>query len=362
MVQPNITLRQLLEGGDPERRKVFAALDRSIGSLAANENSAQYSYPSASQALEAFKRTRELATSGTVNNATIGGHLDELAVGMRLWCYEKGKVPGLLRIFRWEKGSAILDLSRSLQATLVSDKPLSFFVLIRPILEQVAATAICTAELTDLLDAPANDPEGKHKSIVEADVIVSRRGKGTRIDWQNYLTKSLRAGKKKSYKPDPDSVDLTATDLMNTIDRLDKRIKGARKAYEFASEFAHPNIGSHLLFVASTEEAYLADGVKLWTRYYTRDTPEYALAGLRGQFLELLEIVSEAIDLAQEDFAAMRRHELKLKKRVKEVIRICIKRNPFLFHLDEPCPCFSGSSFGTCCGKKTRAIHKQRLA
>ena len=361
MAEQRESLLDLLVAGDALRTQKFEELDAVICAIAKTDPTTQYQYASATQSIESFQWATNFATSGNLESNNFSANKNKLAISMRLWCYDKGKTPSLMKAFRWEKNTAILDLSRSMQAALASSSLLSFIVLIRPILEQVAAASSCTTELEKLLSTEVVSLEEKSDKIIEAAVIVSRRGKGTRIDWESYLAKSLKEGKKKSYKPEVGSVDLTASDLMKTIDSLDKRIKGARKAYEFASEFAHPNIGLHLLYVDSADRTVLTDGLTLWNRKYHRDSPRYAITQLRDRLLELVDITTESIHAFRIDFDKMRKQELTVSKLAKEIIRTSVKRHPLLFHLREQCPCFSGDAFSACCGKKVRGIHKQIL-
>jgi hypothetical protein len=261
----------------------------------------------------------------------------------------------------WTKRAVIVDLLISLQTALSGVNIISAITLVRPILEHVAAVSIAAHEILSLFDKTDLATKDKSDKIIRLCEIISKRGKGTRVDWETYLTKSLRTGKKKSYKAEPGTVDLTALDLMNSIDHLDKKIKGARKAYEFASEFAHPNVGSHFIYAKSASYATLSDGIRIWDRISCRDCPENGIGELRERLIEMLQISLESIEVLKENVKNLENTRKIVIKWTKEVVRNGISNHPLIFNLKEPCPCFSGMEFGSCCGKKVKAIHRRML-
>lgn len=356
------SIREYLSDKNPEYRSTFDNLDSVLSSLLNDRSSVHYKYASAQQSLAAFRRTTQLVSSGELTPENIERHNDELAFGMRLFLYDKGKASSLLNTFIYTKRAAIKDLGTSLQNAVAGLNVISSIVLVRAILEQVAAASVATKEINKIFDFNELTVNEKSERIILLCEIVSKRGKGTRIDWKAYLSKSLREGKKKSYKVEDGAVDLTASDLMNNVDILNKSVKGARKAYEFASEFAHPNIGAHFLYVQSASSKVLADDIRIWERISARDFPKDGIDALEERIVELFEIAVEAISHLNILIDQLEAKQKTIKTWVKDIIKKGIDNQPLIFNLKEPCPCFSGQEFGKCCGKKLKALHRRLLA
>lgn len=362
MMGSQTSIRDYLSDKNSDYRSTFENLDAVLSNLLNDRTSVHYKYASAQQSLEAFRRTTQLVSSGELTPDNIDKHNDELAIGMRLFLYDKGKASSLLNTFIYTKRAAIKDLGASLQNTVAGLNIISSIVLVRAIIEQVAALSVATKEINTLFDFEELTVNEKSDKIISLCEIVTKRGKGTRLDWEAYLSNSLREGKKKSYKAEEGAVDQTASDLMNNVDFLNKSVKGARKAYEFASEFAHPNIGAHFLYVQSASFKILADDIRIWERISARNFPKYGIDALEERIVELLEIAVESISHLNILINELEAKQKTIKQWVKEIIKKGIDNQPLIFNLKEPCPCFSGLEFGKCCGKKLSSLHRQLFA
>lgn len=358
-METQTSIRDYLSGKNQGHRSIFENLDAVLSNILNDRSEVHYKYASAQQSLEAFRITTELESSGELTPDNIGKYNDELVIAMRMFLFDKGKASGLLKTFVYTKRATIKDLGTSLQTAVSGLNIISAIVLVRATIEQVAAASVANSEINKLFDYQGLTTDEKTERINSLIEIVSKRGKGTRIDWEAYLLKSLREGKKKSYVAEEGTFDLTATDLMNNIDFLNKIIKGTRKAYEFASEFAHPNVGAHNLYIQSASYRTLSDDIRIWERVSARDFPKKGIDLLEERIVEMLEIAIESISYFLIIAGELEAKQNTIRNWTKEIIKNGINNHPFIFTLKEPCPCFSGLEFGKCCGKKVKALHKQ---
>ena len=255
------TIKEYLTSKNSDRASKFQKLDDEIKSILNENSSLLCKFISQSQVIKENKKFTNLVDSGEITASNITKYNDETAIAMRSTLYSIGDAHGTLLKFLYTRKSAIHDLGTSLQDSLSGMNITSSIVLMRAILEQVANTLYVTNNIEKTLNTAHKNTMEESHILGAIGEIVASKGKGTRIDWNEYLSKSLRDGKKKSYKPQDGTVDVTASDLMKTIDDLDKTIKGARKGYEFASEFAHPNIGGNYIYSQSAHSTKLVDGL-----------------------------------------------------------------------------------------------------
>lgn len=339
--------------------RIFEKFNSLLTLLLKDESKIHFRYASARQSINAFMRMNEIVSSNDVDQNNILKYHDDIVVGMRLYLYDKGKTSGLLDAFIHAKRAVIRDLGTSLQAALSGINIVAAITLIRPILEHAGAACIANNKICKLFENQTPTVSDKTDILIKVCEVVSKRGKGTRIDWQTYFDKSLREGRKKSYKRDEGSIDLTASDLMKNIDYLDKSVKGARKAYEFASEFAHPNVGTHFIYTNTVSCITTGDGIRVWDRISTKQLPEYGIDIFQDRIVEMLEIVLDAMACTLDYLVELEKKQKTIRRWTKEIIREGIRNHPLIFNLNEPCPCLSGMKFGKCCGKKVKSLHKK---
>lgn len=253
--------------------------------------------------------------------------------------------------FRWSRASTIEELATQAHQS-AKDKSLHVAIMaLRSILEVSGNAALLERDLQQHAE-PKDENVGRMEWLSEFESLVDGRLAGMRVDYSALMKKGLRGTGKFSYKPREFEADQTAKDLLNGVDELDKRVKGARVAYDFFSEFAHPNLAS------------------VWTHYDRRemkikvmDIHGYAVHHQRRHvgavFLdEFGPVVAEGIEIAGECVDELLRIDLVLKKQggsiarhAKKAIREIIKLDPSAFDSRELCPCNSGKNIQQCCGK-----------
>ncbi|WP_152206563.1 SEC-C domain-containing protein [Marinobacter changyiensis] len=360
------SLRDYLENQSPKFIDAFERFDLATSKILVGNRGCRYRYPSASQSFQAFQwisNEGQKDYTGGEFQQFIAENNEKFAEAIRLSIYSAGKLPELFDLMLWEREAAIKDLASQFRTSFDCSSILGVFLIGRAILEQVGRVITTKQRVLLELEQGESLPESEMVNhYLALDEILSLRSKSTRIDWQVYLNESLKDGKKKSYKAKDGELDLTATDLLNSIDQLNKQVKGARKAYELASEFAHPNIGTRNLFIDKASRRVLSDGVILWERTYSNELPEAGITMLQERLLEFVEICCESIELCSSATTSLRKKRPTLDKFIKRFVRNSIDNHPLVFLVSEPCPCFSGKKYMECCGKSHRKLFRSQGA
>ena len=146
------SIRDYLSDKNLAHRSTFENLDAVLLNILNDRLVVQYKFASAQQTLEAFSRMNELESSGDLTPGNVDKYNDEIANGLRLFLYDKGKASGLLNAFIYTKRAATKDLGTSLQSAFSGLNITSVILLARAIIEHVAAASKATSEINELFD------------------------------------------------------------------------------------------------------------------------------------------------------------------------------------------------------------------
>lgn len=346
-----LKVREFLIEKEPNCSKLFENLDKCLQSIMSDDHQLTVGRVTYAQSLQAFKFVSELDASGQHPASYSNSQKRGLGQSIRLVMYHKGSVIAELEAFIYVKRAVIKDLLTAFLNAINGPNIISALVLVRPVLEHVSALNSVFQEIGPLLDGKNLSLNDKYEKLSQLEEVIATGGKGTRIDWESYFKKSLRSGKKKSYKPVEGAIDHTASNLMQNIDLMDKSVKGCRKAYEFASEFAHPNGGPNLIYYKSSYSEELKDGIQLnhITRY--SNFPEQGMEVMQPRLIEICEILVESLGMYEDQLRKLERKKMLVSKWVSQLTKGSASNHPDAINSKEPCPCFSGKIFGKCCGK-----------
>jgi hypothetical protein len=226
-------------------------------------SSITYNYPGRLKFVEVSNEIRErLITDPDLSGAMLSDK-KKLAGWKRTHLYELGAVSSMLAVYLWTKRSVVADIGELLVESLKGTSFLLPFILVRPILEHAGNLILFSKKRDELKLVELNKPKDKEYLLIDYSALLARSGKATRIEWGTMMTTPIDIGKTKSFKPGLAELDVTAEGLMQGIDQLDKKIKGARKAYDLASEFAHPNVGPHQIFIREAKSTKIDEYVTL---------------------------------------------------------------------------------------------------
>ena len=253
--------------------------------------------------------------------------------------------------FRWSRASNVEELATQAYQSAKDNSLLVALTALRSILEVSGNAALLERDLHDLAE-PKDENVSRLDWLSEVETLIDGRIAGVRVDLPALIKNGLRGTKKISYKPGEFELDQTAKDLLKGVDVLDKRIKGTRAAYEFFSEFAHPNLASVWTNYDRTELKMQVSDIHGYAVHHQRRHVGAAFLDTFGSVVtEGIEITGECIDeLLRIDLVFKKEGEA-MAKHAKKAIREIIKREPAAFDSRELCPCNSGKNIQQCCGK-----------
>ena len=355
-MQPNpssaLSLRQVLEEGDEHLSSALKRLDDIERELVrAGSFDFRSALPSdivdslvrAGAALQASGITnQDQAASFVVPPEVIAAHV-----------YNVGRTANLLHAFRWTKKKAIAECLGSVKFSLDHDSLLPALVLARTILEQVGTYALFQRDVSCLTPADES-PNAAGDWVLDIQHALLPRAMGTRIDWADYFSNGLKGKGRKGYKANEGYFDQGAKDLLNGIDLVDKSVRGIRNAYEFLSEYGHPNYPSYQLGVVSAELTPHRHGFRMLRKVYAGDrTPRFAVEEQRFLLRDVWELLVAALEhflVLDKKFADIQKE---VGKKTHSWVRKTLRKHGTgtVFRYADPCPCFSGKIVGCCCGK-----------
>jgi hypothetical protein len=222
---------------------------------------------------------------------------------------------------------------------------------IRSILELVGNTALLEKKI-GLLSEGGEDENALIEWIHNVEDVVDESLLGVRIDYRTLADRGLRSNKKNAYKPLAHEKSLEAKDLLNGVDHLGKVVLGARNAYDFLSEFTHPNLISVWThYDVITPNMSIGDLHMYSVRHQAGSVGEEFLKQFGPILIEAIDIAIDSINHLQKISVDLNERANMLDAKVRRVIRKAIKKNPQFFNRTESCPCHSGKVIRYCCGK-----------
>ena len=353
-----LSLRQVLEAGDEQLFSALKRLDDLERDFAGTESfEFRSAMPSdtvdslvrAGAALQASGITNQDQTASfVVPPETVAAHI-----------YNVGRTANLLHAFRWTKKKAIAECLGTVKFSLDHDSLLPALVLARTILEQIGTYALFHRDVSCLTPADES-PNAAGDWVLDVQHALIPRAMGTRIDWADYFSNSLKGKGRKGYKAKDGYFNLGAKDLLNGIDLIDKSVRGVRNAYEFLSEYGHPNYPSLQLGVVSAELTPHRHGFRMLHKVYTGDrAPRFVVEEQRFLLRDVWELLVASLDHFLELDKKFADIQKEVSKRTHSWVRKALRKHSAdtIFRYADPCPCFSGKIVGCCCGKGVMRIH-----
>lgn len=257
--------------------------------------------------------------------------------------------------FRWSRVSTVQELTDHAHWAAKNNSLLMAMMALRSILEVSGNVILLETDIRQL-NEPKNENIARMEWLGAFEYLVDGRLMGRRVDYSLLIRNGLRGPRKFAYKPGAMEADQTAKDLLNGVDALDKRIKGARAAYEFFSEFAHPNLASVWIHYDRTEtKIKVLDIHGYAVHHQQRKVGGYFMDTFGSVVSEGIEIVSECIDELLRMDLVLETNGENMARHAKKAIREIVKHNPSAFDSREMCPCSSGKNIQQCCGKLIKA-------
>jgi hypothetical protein len=227
---------------------------------------------------------------------------------------------------------------------------------LRCLIERVGH-AVSLADVIKNLPTMPISPEAPLKPLIDVSTPIIRALYGTQRNWEKLVEVDFRkaSSKEVAYSIPDEEWSIRASNVMNAIDKLEKRIRGARLTYEVLCEFGHPNRGD--LYGATVAAQATAD--YHGTRHINRTlnfgpktligssdiqvvidkVMEIAVDVVRSlpNILDEIEVVSDYATKITQDFAH----------------RVANRNYKHLFTNRDPCPCLSGLRVRDCSRRRT---------
>jgi hypothetical protein len=279
----------------------------------------------------------------------------ELLMHKRGTVFSWSSIKSSIDFFRWSRSATAEELSIQSYNNAKENSLILSIMALRSLLEICGNAALLEKDLQEL-------PEPKDENFARKDwfnaiqSLIDSRLEGVRVDYDKITKSGLRGAGRFSYKPGHLEADKTAKDLLKGIDLLDKRIKGTRNAYEFFSEFSHPNLASVLTNYDRVESKLQVIDIHGYaTHHQKRHVGAMFLDNFGHLLVEGIEVVEECVDelLRIDLFLKLKGETISIH--AKKVIRRIVRKNTSSFESWEACPCNSGINIQRCCGNMIKA-------
>ncbi len=187
-----------------------------------------------------------------------------------------------------------------------------------------------------------------------------------RINWAKLLENPRDAIRTNnlSYETAPLMIDVTAVQILNAVDYVNRTLPGIRGAYDILCEFAHPNLGVSLAF-QQNQTSHKDKNSVLWNHVHlSHGKPVYLLREMSEAFCEVFSCIAAVLRKFEHvlgEVAPAQRQQLQLYS-AKILRKLLIERVDIEGEIDlelgtlldpyGPCPCGSNQKYKFCCNAK----------
>ena len=255
-----------------------------------------------------------------------------------------------LNQFIWSKRNTVADGIHATLVCLELGLLLPSLIELRSTLEQISTLMMVDKQCIEVFNDRSIVMED-FEVINELSSIIHKNTLATRIDWEHYIENPIQRGKPKNYKPSEEFESIQADSILKSIDYLDKKLKGTRRAYEFLSEFAHPNAGAYLAFRSRKKEVQNKSSFTFIETVLSNETPSDSIDWLRNPIIECFSILYDSLVLFESSSDSLNYFYKKINKKTDTLIKQLLRNSAPIWQLSEPCPCLSGGDLSSCCGK-----------
>ena len=360
-------MRRYLEGLDNSFSHTLGGIEETAGNLVdlVKPWTSVEVVPIANEAAKTLLQTDYDANSNSEDAAV------DVLVLIKGALREAGNTRWVIRRFVWSKRSIVSELSRTFIDSLEYPSFLPALILSRAILEHIANCEILRRDLSSILDMGGSEIKPEIQSLVDEGLLepefallqsmndaIDVRAFGSRKIWFEYAVHGIH-GKKRSYKAPPEesvfSTDMTARDLMKSIDILDKKVKGTRNTYDFLCEFAHPNLAVNSSRINTGGILEPDNLINMgWPISEFKHTPnDFQLSSklYRKPLADVFDVLRQNLEYFISLTVELTNHAKATMIITQEMMAKSISKDPLHFFADEYCPCLSKKSVIKCCGR-----------
>lgn len=269
--------------------------------------------------------------------------------------YQQGNASRFLDQYSTVKIMAIVSL---LDASIYAIKSENFLLLmmsLRGVMEHIGNFEL-TRKTLNIDKIPEKFDEAL-ELLVEIQENLAIAVGGTRVHWSklslNELPETLTK-KFVAYEPEEMGTNLSATQVLNGIDLLDKKVKGTRAVYEISCEFCHPNVGAMFAFCHSAQPFKDERYEFTWVEKELRlGSPAAFLRDCGRPISKSLEIFAACLDRLEDIQKEIEKAGDSLRTLTQRVVRHMITNGSDMIWSYSDCPCGSEKKVRFCCGSKS---------
>lgn len=290
-----------------------------------------------------------------VSGGKVGPKPDFSSAEFRLLTYNQSFPARQLETFIHVSAISSLEISQIAVAEFESGNIIAPSILLRSLIERIAHAAALLKFVSDLPNISAPTGITPIEPLLDLSEKINQSLFGTRLDWGKLSTVDFHnaSAKKMRYEKQDLLVDLGGfSNILTSVDKLDKRIPGTRLAYDVLCEFLHPNVGD--LHGTTVNSYAFTDRHNLRHLNIELDTGAKNFGGnpqLNFVMIKLFDICSDAIryfPIVLNELDTVRNYAINM---TQLFIHKVIQKNRPDFKNDDLCPCLSGLKVKQCIRK-----------
>lgn len=270
------------------------------------------------------------------------------------YLYQNGSAFRLYSLACEAKKIALIHTIDSIRSAINVGNLLVALILMRSIIEHIAHFNDIASFVREK-NIPTTFQEA-NLIVSEINGYLTQRLYGTRVDWEQLMNlddDNIFDKKKIKYNPVSNRQDRTASQILNSVDALSKKIKGLRGSYEVLCEFAHPNVGMVLALTRSAEPKEDKQGFFWIEKIISMNPPLSCVQEMGPIFSRIFHIVSECLMHFDQLLVESKQNRFKIRAISQIVLRSIIKAQKNIINPYAECPCWSGLKTKFCCGAQS---------
>jgi len=257
----------------------------------------------------------------------------------------------ILKLFVYSKEMTLVHLIDATISAICAGNLLVSFICLRSVLENISIFDFAIDELR-----PYSIPES---TAAANERLGEIRGKlinvtySTRVDWEGMLmgdSAQLIEKNKIKYKSNELRHDRTSKTILDSIDHLNKKVKGTRAVYEILCEFAHPNVGLVLGLTQSISTIQDKHGFNWVRRKISLDPPISTIKDMSKVINQIMSITAKCVKHFQILLTDADEQIYKVQKIIQMLLHPVLSKNKDILDPYSICPCGSGKKIKFCCG------------
>lgn len=274
---------------------------------------------------------------------------------MRAAIYAQAKPASDLKAFSKVASVAGVELAGAALAGLKAGQVVVTYTALRGFIERTAHATATAAALRNIKTAPIDGPL---TPVLELSEVIYKALYATQREWTKLVKADFRKAsvKEMKYVKKENIANMLSDNILNSIDKLDKKIPGTRLAYEILCEYLHPNVGDLLgttlegeLFVDRYGTRHVFRTIGLGQKTF-KGLPDMQI--LNTKLFDICGDIIPQMPLAIEEIDSISQVATRLTRRFAHgVVKKHYRKQ---FSDSDLCPCLSGLTVTACAGLRSR--------